>query len=324
MTEEKTKPIFSPQNVAVSAYKIIEERANNPQVGVLTGIPSLDAKLNPHRPGELRVVLGYTSNYKTGLMNYIARHAAQEINRRGDNDRVVVSVTWEQSVQEQGVTDLAQISGINITRMMRGETGAEDWSKLRRAAAERGGMPWWLIGHSVQAGERRPRLSMTDLAEALAYLVDVQNVTIELLTLDYLQRIRRENDSGDRTRVAFMDMVDRAKDAALAFSCPVLLGSQAGRQVKTRAWRLPQPDDGQETSNLEQSADSLLSVWMPKQDYPPGHTISWGSSEYQVSDNLLVLGVLKQKFGSAPHILPLHVRPEINEIGDMQATTVQL
>lgn len=68
------------------------------------------------------------------------------------------------------------------------------------------------------------------------------------------------------------------------------------------------------TSNLEQSADKLLSVWMPKNDYPTGQRIEYGSDAYTVTDNLLILGLLKQKFGPAPRIFGLYVRPEINEI----------
>jgi hypothetical protein len=101
---------------------------------------------------------------------------------------------------------------------------------------------------------------------------------------------------------------------ALAYHVPVMLGSQAKRISKERAWRLPQIDDGQETSNLEQSADSLLSVWMPKQDYPEGKPIEYGSLQLVVTPNLLLVGILKQRFGVAPKIIPLHVQPEINEI----------
>ena len=315
---EADSVIFSPQNVAVSAYQVIEDRQRNPRLGVTTGIAGVDQYLNPHRPGELRVVLGYTSNYKTGLMNYIARNAARSISAdEAADNHCVITVTWEQSIEEQGITDLAQLSDVSITKMMRGELDAPSWSKLRKAAVERGGLPWWLIGHSNQAGSRRPRLSMTDLANAVAYLIDTQDVKPELIVLDYLQRIKREGDTGE-ARLQFMDIVDRAKDMALAYNVPVMLGSQAGRSVKTRVWQLPQVEDAQETSNLEQSADSLLSVWMPKQSYPEGQIIEYGSLKLIVNPNLLVLGIMKQKFGIAPKIMGLYVKPEINEIRDLE------
>lgn len=312
MSEHNT---FAPQEVSNQAYGVIEARSKETNPGIKTGIPSLDQYLNPHRPGELRVILGYTSNYKTGLMNYIARNAARELAKREDESRAVITVTWEQSVEEQGIIDISQLAVLDVTKMMRGELTESDWKKLRKAAVMRGGLPWWLIGHSSETQTRRPRLGLNDLASALEYIIDVQKITPELIVLDYLQRIRRENN--DEARLQFMEMVDRCKDMALAYHVPVMLGSQAKRTVKERAWRLPQSDDGQETSNLEQSADSLLSVWMPKQDYPPDHKIEWGELKLTVSPNLLIVGILKQRFGIAPKVLPLHVRPEINEINSI-------
>lgn len=312
-----TQNTFSPQQIATAATEMVETRSRATAPGVTTGVPAIDSWLNPHRPGELRVVLGYTSNYKTGLMNYVARHTARQLAADPTSRAVVITVTWEQSVEEQGMTDLAQLAPIDITRMMRGGMTEPDWQALRAAAVQRGALPWWLIGHSSETKERRPRLSLTDVARSLAYLVDKQGVTPALICLDYLQRMRREGDS--ETRMQFVDLVDRCKDMALAFGVPVMLGSQASRKVreKSNAWRLPQPDHGQETSNLEQSADSLLSVWMPKQDYPTGQILEYGPLRLKVTPNLLVLGIMKQKFGSAPKVIPLHVRPEVNEIAGL-------
>jgi replicative DNA helicase len=311
---DASKVVFGPQQVGRLAVNVIEERSANPNIGIKTGIDVVDNVLNPHRPGELRVVLGYTSNYKSGLMNFIARHNANVIKQNGELDsKCVITITWEQSVEEQGITDLGQLSCIDMTKMMRGELDEVEWKKLKKAAVERGVLPWWLIGHSSESKERRPRLTMTQVWHALEYIIDVQKITPQLVVMDYLQRIEREK--GDTMREQYMQIVDRCKDLALALHVPVMLGSQAGRQVKgTRQWRLPQVDDGQETSNLEQSADSFISTWMPKNDYPAGQVIEYGDKTYTVTPNLLVLGVMKQKFGQAPKLFQLHVTPETNQI----------
>lgn len=316
MSEDR---VFAPQDVSTRAYRVVEARSKETNPGIKTGIPSLDQYLNPHRPGELRVILGYTSNYKSGLMNYIARNAARRLMNDESEGRAIITVTWEQSIEEQGIVDISQLARLDVTKLMRGELSESDWSNLRKATVERGGIPWWLVGHSSETQARRPRLGLNDLAKAIEYILDVQKITPELIVLDYLQRIRRENN--DEARLQFMEMVDRCKDMALAYHVPVMLGSQAKRAVKERAWRLPQSDDGQETSNLEQSADSLLSVWMPKQDYPDGQTIEWGDTKLIVNQNLLIVGILKQRFGVAPKLIPLHVHPEINEINAIITTS---
>lgn len=313
MVSKVENTVFGPQEVGTMAYKIVEERSVNPSVGIKTGIEIVDKVLNPHRPGELRVILGYTSNYKSGLMNYIARYNSNLIKEQGEEgEKCVITITWEQSVEEQGITDLGQLSGIDMTKMMRGELEDIDWKNLRKAAIDRGCLPWWLVGHSSEGNERRPRLTMTQVAFALEYIIDVQKVIPQLVVLDYLQRIQREK--GDTMREQFMAIVDRAKDLALALHVPVMLGSQAGRQLKSREFRLPQVDEGQETSNLEQSADSLISLWMPKNDYPIGKVITYGDQTYTVAPNLLVLGIAKQKFGQAPKLFQLYLKPEVNQI----------
>lgn len=307
------KSVFDPQAIGTAAVKVIEDRASSPKAGLITGIKPVDSVLNPHRPGELRIILGFTRNYKSGLMNYICRHNARRLVENGEAEqKAVITVTWEQSIEEQGIVDIAQIMALDTTKLMRGELNDHEWKRLRKGAVQRGALPWWVIGHSSESKERRPRLTITDVARALEYIVDVQKVEPYLIVLDFLQRIQREK--GESMREQFMTIVDRAKDMALAFHVPVILGSQAGRQVQSRNWRLPQIDDGQETSNLEQSADSFLSVWMPKNDYPVNTELEYGNTNYTVSENLLITGILKQKFGPAPRIYSLHVKPEVNEI----------
>lgn len=311
--------VFAPQVVSTNAVRVIEDRHASRDAGILTGIESVDKHLLPMRPGELIAVVGYTSNYKSGLMNYIARYHARRLVEAEAENQAVITFTWEQSIEEQGIADIAQLTRIDVTKMMRGELEEPDWALLRKGAIERGTLPWWLVGHSSEAGRRRPRLSMSDAARLLEHIVDVQKVSPVLIVLDYLQRVRREG--GESLREGYMEIVSRAKDMALAFHCPVILGSQAGRQVKERnaEWRLPQLDDGQETSNLEQSADKFLSVWMPKNDHARGQTFEYAGQWFTVSDNLLILGILKQKFGPAPRIMALHVKPEVNEIYPVDA-----
>lgn len=308
---------FAPQTVVANAYKVVEDRAQTPQVGVKTGIASVDKDFLPMRPGELCGVLGYTSNGKSALMNFIARNHALAVKERGDvGNKVIISVTYEQSIEEQGVIDMAQLAKIDVSRMMRGEMTKDEWKELRRAGVERGKLPWWLIGHSSLSKSRRPHLKMSELYIVVESIIDRQKLEPELIVLDYLQRIPGEQGVRDR-RERFVDIVDRAKDMALVFHCPVLLGCQAGRQVKERSWQLPQLEDAQESSNYEQSSDKVISVWMPKSVYPAGHEMDYGDQHFTVTENLLIAGIMKQKFGPAPRIYSLFIRPEINQIYPM-------
>lgn len=309
---ENGKGVFSPPVISERTLAVIEERVQDPHSGLATGIdPIIDKILLPMRPGELIGILGYTSNYKTGLMNFIARHHAKRLQGNGNTKQAVVSVLWEQSIEEQGVVDIAQLIHLDATKMMRGELDAEGIVKLKKGAEERGKLPWWLIGHSVMDSKRRPRMSMSDVAHAMDVLTEEVGIEPILINLDYLQRIRREKND---MREGYMEIVDRAKDMSLSLSAPVILGCQAKRDVKRREWKVPQQDDAQETSNFEQTCDKLISLWMPKNDMPLDQPIKIAGKMYDVTENMLLLQVLKQKFGPAPRLFRLHVKPEVNEI----------
>lgn len=311
----KNETIFTPQEVSALTVKEIKRRRDAPREGLRTGIDKLDDHLLPLRTGELIPVLGFTSNYKSGLMTCIARNATAQIEH--EENTIIVYCTWEQSVEEQGMLELAHATHIDATMLAKGDLTESEWKRMMGAAMKRAVTPLWHVGHSSQSGKRRPRLSMSDVALALAFAVDEMGHKPALICLDYLQRIRSEDNRSRREQV--MEMVDRAKDMALAFSCPVMLGTQAGRQVLDRAWKLPQMHDSQETSNIEQSADKFLSLWMPKNTEVPGEMIQ---DKYPVTDNLLLLGLLKQKFGPAPKILALHVEPAVNEIYSMEKVNI--
>ncbi len=305
--------VFSPQQASTLGVEAIEYR-KNVKPGLPSGVPGLDNYLLPLRPGEVMAVIGYASNYKTGLLSFIARNAIQETEKYPDH--IVIYISWEQSVEEQVILDMAYSTKIEAGKLYKGDLNELEWAEMMRGALARASKPLWVIGHSEAANRRRPRLSMSDVAYALEYIVDVQGKKPILVVLDYLQRISREDCKGTDTRSNFMEVVDRVKDLSLSFRTPVILGTQAGRHVLERKWQQPGIADSQETSNLEQTADKMLSVWMPKTSYPLDTPIGPKGREerFTVSQNLLFLELLKQRYGMAPVLFPLYVKPEVNEI----------
>ena len=303
--------VFSPNQASSLAVASVKNRQTSADIGIKTGITSIDKIMLPMRPGELITVIGFTSNYKSGLMTYIAKSAEHQL--VGPED-IVVYISWEQSVEEQTILGLAHLSLIDASKLYKGEISEYEWKKMMDSAVKRASSPLWLIGHSEANEKRRPRLSMTDVGIALSYVVDVHKKRPALVVLDYLQRINRVDSRSADIRVGFIEIVDRSKDLALAFHCPVLLGTQAGRQVLDRKWKQPSIADSSETSNLEQSSDKVLSVWLPKTSEPPNSQLRYGSMEFAVNDNLLLVHLLKQRYGLAPYLFALHVKPEVNQI----------
>jgi replicative DNA helicase len=305
---------FSPTQAMTLAVNSVQERSIA-HGGFITRVPGLDSVMLPMRPGELIGVIGYTSNFKSGLMSYIARQVMHQL--PDPEKEVVIYVSWEQTVEEQTLLDLAFTAQVNTTRMYRAELMPEDMQRLMEASVSRAGLPYWLIGHSESSNTRRPRLSMTDVANALAYTVDVHQKKPAFLVLDYLQRINRDDCHAFEARLAFMEIIDRAKDMALAFHCPVLLGTQAGRHLLERKWKQPQLADSQESSTMEQTCDKVLSTWLPKTSENIGSIIGGKHNPFTVTENLLLINLLKQKYGPAPALLAVNIHPETNSLNSI-------
>ena len=309
--------VYSPQQVAKLAIEALEDLKSS-DVGITSGITSLDDVMLPFRPGELIVVMGFTSNYKSGFMNWLIKSAI----RQCKENEIVIKVTWEDSVEEDTIKWIASDSDISVTSLIKGDNSTR-WNEIMSSYAKRAMTPLWIIGHSntesAKESKSRPRLTMTDVVSACDHIrskATDNNYKIKMIALDYLQRIRPDTTDGGTKREQMMEAVNKAKDLAISFGCPVILGVQASRQVLERDFKLPRLDDGMETSNIEQSSDKVISLWFPIKSEREGTPIE-ALNGLQVTKNMLVCGVLKQKMGEAPVVLPLYVDPGKNLIAGL-------
>ena len=306
--------VFSPPQVAEKTIGLVRKLQEKSAGGLTTGIPDIDAVLTPLRSG-LVTVLGYTSNYKSGLMNFIINSNLPKM----QPGEVLVKFTWEQSIEADTLSWLSHDSNLSITQLARGDVNEAGWKVLMNSYTRRAVAPLWVCGHSVTnegVGTVRPRMTMDDVYKACQLIqhgASEEDHVIRGIFLDYLQRIPPRPQDGSDKRIQMLATVDACKDLNIFFDCPVFLGNQAGRQVLARKFKLPQAGDGQETSNAEQSSDCLLSVWYPCKSEKPGSLISG----YPVNKNLLVVGLLKQVLGPAPEIEYLYVDPEHTRIAGM-------
>lgn len=307
--------VFSPPEVAERTVTLVKKLHENNAGGLITGIPDLDEVMIPMRGSQLITVLGYTSNYKSGLMNFIL---GTNIKKLVEN-QVAVKFTWEQSVEEDTLSWLSADSGLSITQMARGKIQEDEWTILLHSYNKRAITPLWIVGHSTASGslgQVRPRMTMDEVVQACTLIrhgATEEDHVIKLIVLDYLQRIPPRPQDGPDRRLQMASAVDTAKDLSIYFDCPVILGCQTGRQVLERGFKLPRPDDGQESSNIEQSSDAMLGVWYPIKSEKPGTMIE----KYTVTPSLLVVGLIKQKLGPAPSTHYLFVDPAHNKIGSM-------
>ncbi len=318
MTDQEIRDIvFMPNDAVNLALRTIEERRTEKGVGVRVGIPCIDKYLLPGRPGEFIGVLGRTSNYKTGFMQYWARQAAEQLAKGEVKDKCVVYVTWEQAIEEVVAFDLAATAQISATDLFAGETTDAMMDTLRYKGFTRATKPLCLIGHSLTEGKARPHLTLTTIGRAFNFLKNEYGLMPYIVFLDYLQQI--DPGPGEDRRIQVFYNVSRCKDMALALACPVVCASQTGRITYDDAWGIPPITGSLESSNFEHTCDKFIGVWMPKTTMDEGETLKLRGTDrtVEVTDNLLIMAVLKQKFGPAGKYWPLYVDPARNIIGEM-------
>jgi len=312
--------VFTPNDAVSAALETIQERRTSVGVGIRLGVPGVDDYLLPGRPGELITVLGMSSNYKSGLMQFWARKTAETIVREQVEHECAIYVTWEQAIEEMVVFDLAATARMSATEIFQGHVSDEEMDRLRNMhGANRSLVPLYLVGHSIAEGKRRPRLTLDAVGHALAMIRQEFGLRPRAIFLDYLQQI--DGAAGEERRMQVFNNVMRCKDMALAMACPVVLGCQAGRKTYDEKWGVPSMAAGMETSNIEHTSDKMLGVWLPKTSHPVGTTLQvppcddW--AELEVTEHLLILKVLKQKMGPAGKWWPLYVDPATNDIHPM-------
>lgn len=319
----KPTELYAPQQVGELAMAEVRSCIEWADRGVRMGFPGADAIIKPLRPGNLCVIQAYTSNFKTGYMMNWARRMAQGIKDHGDEESVIVYVSWEDSVEEVGLYDLAYDTGIDATAIQAGKLTDEAVEKLKLAAFKRGSMPLWFIGHSIANRKAQARLTMTQTEIILRWIEDQMNLRPMAIFLDYLNRIQPESGKswGDNRRTDIMELSYRASDLAYKIGCPVIMGAQSNRVSNDRAWKLPQKWDAMESSAIEQYAQLMLSLWLPALTEPVGTKLKGPdgkATDITVNENLLIMGVNKQKRGPAGGWMPLYVDPARNIVGPLE------
>lgn len=303
---DRETPLYHPDRIGRLTIQQLKTLRDDKDSRIVTGIERIDKDLNPLRGGQLIPVLGYTNNYKSGFMSILCNNA---VNQLRDDNEVIVIVSWEDSVEDRGIWDLAGMTKIDTTAMERGELTDTDWKKLLDAAVARQETPVYYIGHSEQDLRRRPRLTLPQVWQVLEHLYDYHGKRARVVALDYLQRIRPAIARRD-WRISMMENVDLAKDMAIAFNVPVILGTQAGRALVSaggKGPKVPQMYHAQETSNIEQSSSAFFSLCLPIKTEMPDSEIEFAGMNFKVTENLLIAGLLKQKRGPAPRYYAFHV-----------------
>lgn len=317
MTTDYSRLVFTPLEASNATERYIDELAANDGDGMPLYIPRMEYSPKdrkgflPVKRGEIITVLGRPGNGKTGFMLRWARMRAKHLQEQG-SDSVVLYWTMEQLVEELRLFHVAAEDNISATDMANGKLNGDQWEGVKGTLRRLHTTPLWFAGKSMRRRRDKIKLDEQALRGALESIErwqgDAIKQQIDCVFIDYLQRFR----SDGRDWVQFYgDLVNGLKDMAGDFATRFVIGVQARREVDQRDVPIPQMDDGQWTSGIEQQSDGMISVMRPSHYKTQGETMDGVPVRGHTQ---MVVAVLKRKLGPENFKEWVYFAPEYNKL----------
>lgn len=311
--------VFTPIEASNATEEYVNEIQSGDGDGMPLYIPSMEYSAKdkkgflPVKRGELIAVLGRPGNCKTGFMFRWARERAKYLQSIGSKE-VVLYWTMEQMVEELRLFHVAAEDGISASDMASGQV--EDWGAVKKSLRGMHTTPLWLAGKSRKRRREKVKLNEQSFYDTLQSVEKWQGDNliqgVDSVFCDYLQRYRAGNQ--DWTQF-YGDMVNAHKEIAGDFSTRVILGVQARREVDKYPIPIPQMDDGQWTSGIEQQADGMITLTRPShyraQNAEFDGVIVKGHAQ-------LVVSVVKRKLGPENFKQWVSFSPEYNRLDELE------
>lgn len=302
--------IFSPARALTEFIDYAEQLQVAPKV--TWGVPAIDERVVPFHPGDLISIIGRPGSAKTSLLIYLARREAHRIQEAAEEGSCVVYVTWEQSVPELE----AMLEADRETPLDDIAWGRADIDRLITKGQHRSGLPVWIIGMGLKGADlERQEMTPDVVFQAVEMLADGslhgEDVKLKptLMCFDYVQLIPPDKGGWQKWERVY-EAVNACKRLAIRVGCPVVIAAQAGRMVDSFKDKMPQLGSGQMSSAIEQASDKVFGVSRPITFEEKPEVVTGADGRvYEVTENLLVMRLLKQRMASPTGRFYLYFNP---------------
>lgn len=330
MKTDFSRIVFTPVEASNATEKYTDEIRANDGDGMPLYINSMEYSPKdrkgflPVKRGEIITVLGRPGNGKTGFMLRWARSRARDLRIQAASGKeigVVLYWTMEQLVEELRLFHVAAESGISATDIANGKIESGQWKQIQDKLRDLHTNPLWFGGKSLRRRKDKIKLTEEALYGALESIEvwqgDNVKQQIDSVFIDYLQRFR----SGGQDWVQYYgDLVNGLKDMAGDFATRFVVGVQARREVDQRQVPIPQMDDGQWTSSIEQQSDGMISVTRPSHYKAKGESFDGVAIENHTH---MIVSVLKRKLGPENFKQWVWFNPEYNRLDESEMNNFQ-
>jgi len=282
--------------------------------GITFGIDAIDKVVIPMRPGNLVCVIARPGHAKTSLLVYLARQEAMRILERGTQDtEAVVYTTWEQTSEELTAMLMADVD-MDFSDI---SWGRADLDTIKRKAIKGVKQPVWIIGHGIsRAGLKVPRMTPDLVLAAIESMKADFGVTPTMMLFDYLQLIPTRVAKERVQQVTEMPIL--LKELAMRVGAPAVAAVQASREVDSRNPPIPELNDAQWASSIEQTSDKCFSLWRPIKTLDENSDVEVAGTTYDVTETLLIIRLLKQRGDRGRHTWGMYFNPSLLKLAEME------
>ena len=274
-------------------------------------LPGMDGYFMPLEPGSLTIVQAQTSNGKSWFMRRWLERMVKHLQWHG-RDEILVWIDTEITADYLAMSNVMRQANVPYSQIVSANGGIHMQS-LMKAAASIAGIPVYTIATRLGSKTGGDEVHLSNIRKGLLMLqdgrVDGQQHRIAGIFIDYLQSLPidpavRKSLMENQRRLQVAWDVDQCRVMSAQFDALVILGVQSKQSLDpteaSRALGLPGMYDGQETANIAQRADRVLSLSVAPRSFGKGQALSYHGQSFTVADGLLFVRVLKQRGEDMP------------------------
>lgn len=232
------------EDVMANLYEELAESDGSENLGVMTGYPGIDSRLQGLRPGQMIVIGARPGVGKTSFALNLAVNAAAK-------GASVAFFSLEMSKEEIGQRLLSSYAKIPLSTIRSRRIDDDNlWQPLFDATSELSQLDMMI--------DDTPGTTVTEVRAKARRML--HGKTNGLVILDYLQLVSPPSGRmrSDNRATEVSEMSRGIKIMAKDLGVPVVALSQLSRQVESRTGKRPQLSDLRESGSIEQDADIVI------------------------------------------------------------------
>lgn len=304
--------IHTPHDRGMAGYHAAKRAIEFGDIGIPLNINGSEVSdyFAPLLPQEVCAVQAQTHNGKTYFTDWWERETIKHLEKKGlEGD--VIHVSLEESLEALSFSEYGRLLDVLPSQLARGEY--KDLTKIEIAMQTIDGSRIWTIADSAGNDDNEEtELTLSNIHRALIAMQEghiTDKRKLRLITIDYLQALPIDSEVKkveykEQRRLQVRADVYRLRNMAKKMFVPIIVPLQCKQKLEGARlpYLIPGMYDGEETSAIAQRFDRVISLWLPKNDYPIGSTQYSGAQgsqvkEFDVTEDLCYMKVNKQRGG---------------------------